>query len=326
VLNHESACDPPNESKAVPTMDKLRNIETFVRVAQSSSFSRAAVQLRVTASVVTARISQLEEFLGGPLFHRTTRNVQLSELGSLLLSDCSDLIMLGESILGQARTSRAAPAGLLRIHAAPGFVIGRFASFVDSFRRRYPAIRIHLVVSDAVLDPIKDGFDCTLQVSRPGSMDLISRPLFPLNRIFCASPGYLRDSGEPRHPRELLDHPLGLYANLETRDKWKFRNGPDDITLTLSPAFLTNSPHALCDFALNSAAIVSLPTCVASQHIVSGELVWILKKYRIAPLHLRIVFPRTLKKALKLRLFIDMFAEHFPSRPLWDTAMNFPGD
>ena len=69
-------------------MDRLQNIETFVRVAQTNSFAEAARQLRVARSVVTIRIQQLEEYVGAPLFHRSTRVVRLSEVGQLYLRDC----------------------------------------------------------------------------------------------------------------------------------------------------------------------------------------------------------------------------------------------
>jgi DNA-binding transcriptional LysR family regulator len=59
-------------------MDRLQNIETFVRVAETQNFTEAARQLRVARSVVTTRIKQLEEHVGSPLFFRSTRNVQLT--------------------------------------------------------------------------------------------------------------------------------------------------------------------------------------------------------------------------------------------------------
>jgi len=65
----------------IQPMDRLQNIETFVRVAQTQSFAEAARQLRVSKSVVTTRVKQLEDYLGAALFHRSTRLVRLSELG-----------------------------------------------------------------------------------------------------------------------------------------------------------------------------------------------------------------------------------------------------
>ena len=58
-------------------MDRFQSMEAFVRVAQCRSFAEAARQLRVARSVITTRVRQLEDFVGAPLFHRTTRTVRL---------------------------------------------------------------------------------------------------------------------------------------------------------------------------------------------------------------------------------------------------------
>ena len=84
-------------------MDRLENIETFVRVAQTQSFAEAARQLRVAKSVVTSRVKQLEEFVGKPLFHRSTRMVRLTDVGQAFLADCVGLVGRANDVLDQMR-------------------------------------------------------------------------------------------------------------------------------------------------------------------------------------------------------------------------------
>lgn len=84
-------------------MDRFLAIDAFVRVAESQSFAEAARQMRVSRSVVTARIQQLEEFVGAPLFHRNTRSVRLSELGQAFLRDCSELVGRTNEVVDQMR-------------------------------------------------------------------------------------------------------------------------------------------------------------------------------------------------------------------------------
>ena len=80
-------------------MDRLQTIEAFVAVAHSGSFASAAQQLRVAKSVVTARVQQLEEYIGAPLLHRTTRSVRLTELGQAYVKDCSELLSKSNGLL-----------------------------------------------------------------------------------------------------------------------------------------------------------------------------------------------------------------------------------
>jgi DNA-binding transcriptional LysR family regulator len=297
-------------------MDRLQNIETFVRVAQTQSFAEAARQLRVARSVVTTRIKQLEDYLGAPLFHRSTRVVRLSETGQAFLSDCVDLVGRANDIVDQMRDVRSAPAGTLRLHALPGFVLGHLAQILRDFQEKYPEINLDLSVSDALIDPVKEGMDCALQIFPSLSEELVSRRLFPVRRVFCASPEYLKNYGTPRHPNDLFGHRLGLYS------KWTFYRDGEKITLELKAAMLTNSVHLLNEYALENAGIVCVPTLVASNSILSGQLKLILCDYQLSTFWLSAVYPRTLRGAFKLRLFIEALSSSFAGgEPPWDQAL-----
>jgi DNA-binding transcriptional LysR family regulator len=245
-------------------MDRLQSIETFVRVAQTQSFAEAARQLRVAKSVVTARVKALEDYVGAPLFHRSTRMVRLSEIGQAFLRDCTDLVGRANDVMDHMRDVQASPAGTLRIHALTGFVLGHFAGLVHSFQQKYPDIRIELIVSDAVVDPVKAGVDCALQIFPPASTELVARQLFSVRRVFCATPEYLRRHGAPKNPRELHKHPLGLYSGYPTRDRWTFHHASEQVTMYMGAALLSNSVHLLREYALEHAGIVCLPTLVAA--------------------------------------------------------------
>ena len=155
-------------------MDRLQNIEAFVQVAHTQNFSEAARQMRVSKSVVTTRVKQLEELVGAPLFHRSTRMVRLTEFGQSFLRDCSELVGRANDIVDHMCEVRGTPAGVLRVHALTGFVLGHFASLLRGFQSRYPGIRLDLIVSDAVVDPVKAGVDCALQIFPAASTELIS--------------------------------------------------------------------------------------------------------------------------------------------------------
>ncbi|HMN79460.1 MAG TPA: LysR family transcriptional regulator [Burkholderiaceae bacterium] len=303
-------------------MDRLQNIETFVRVAQTQSFAEAARQLRVARSVVTTRIKQLEDYLGAPLFHRSTRVVRLSETGQAFLRDCAELVGRANDIVDQMRDVRSAPAGTLRLHALPGFVLGHLAQILRDFQERYPDITLDLSVSDALIDPVKEGMDCALQIFPSISEELVQRRLFPVRRVFCATPAYLRKHGTPRHPNDLFGHRLGLYSKYPSRDKWTFYRGEGRTTLELKAAMLTNSVHLLNEYALEHACIVCLPTLVASDGVLDGRLKLVLGDYELSSFWLSAVYPRTLRGAFKLRLFIEALSASFSMcEPPWDQAL-----
>lgn len=303
-------------------MDRLQNIETFVRVAQTQSFAEAARQLRVARSVVTTRIQQLEDYLGAPLFHRSTRVVRLSETGQAFLTDCAELVGRANDIVDQMRDIRGTPSGNLRLHALPGFVLGHLAQVLRDFQERYPEITLDLSVSDTLIDPIKEGMDCALQIFPTTSEDLVSRRLFPVRRVFCATPAYLKKHGTPRHPNDLFGHRLGLYSKYPSRDKWTFYRDGEKTTLELKAVLLTNSVHLLNEYALEHAGIVCVPTLVAANSVLEGRLKLVLCDYQLSNFWLSAVYPRTLRGAYKLRLFIEALSASFSAgEPPWDQAL-----
>lgn len=303
-------------------MDRLQNIETFVRVAEAQNFTEAARQLRVARSVVTTRIQQLEAHVGAPLFFRSTRNVQLTEIGRAYLHDCAELVARATDLVDHMRDVRDSPRGTLKVYAATGFVQGHFAPMIHDFHQIYPDMHIDLNVSDELIDPVKSGVDCALQIHPTASADLVSRPLFPVRRYFCATPEYLATHGEPQRPQDLQNHRLAYYSRYPGRDKWTFhRHGHDELTLDLAPVLLTNSVHLLYDYVLQHAAIVCLPTWVSSPALLDGRLKVLLREDHLKPLTLSAVFTPTSRNAVKLRLFIDYLTARFPETPCWDAAL-----
>ena len=302
-------------------MDRFSAIETFVRVAESRSFAQAARQMRVSRSVVTARVQQLEAFVGAPLFHRNTRSVRLSELGQTFLRDCADLVGRTNEVVDQMREITTSPTGRLRVHALPGFVLGHLARVLQEFQARWPQIVLEMTVNDAAIDPVKEGFDCALQIFPPRSEELISKKLFPVRRVFVASPGYLKRHGTPRGPRDLSGHRVGWYSGYPTRERLQFHGPGAVVSMALTPVLLTNSVHLLREYALEHAGIVCVPTLVASDAVLSGELKIVLPDYRQSSFWLSVFYPPTVRSSLKLKLFQEMLEQSFAGVPPWDEAL-----
>jgi DNA-binding transcriptional LysR family regulator len=302
-------------------MDRLRSIEAFVRVAESQSFAGAAEQLGVSRSVITTRVQQLEDFVKTPLFHRTTRNVRLSEIGRAFYRECADLLARSSQLVDQMRSMKGTPRGTLRVHALPGFALGHFGTILREFQDRYPEIELDLVISDAVIDPVREGFDCALQIFEPVSTALVVRRLFTWRPLFCASPAYLKKHGTPRAPAALVDHRLGLYSRYPWRDRWVFHAGKKKIVLELKPFLRTNSVHLLRDYAEADAGIVCIPSLVAAEGLLSGRLKVLLPDHLISPFWLCAVYPASQRGALKLKLFLEALATAPADEPPWDRAL-----
>jgi DNA-binding transcriptional LysR family regulator len=302
-------------------MDRFLSIEAFVTVAETQSFAEAARQIRVSKSVISTRVQQLEDYVGAPLFHRNTRSVQLSELGQAFLRDCADLVSRTDELVDQMRELKGSLAGMLKIHALPGFVLGHLAAHLRDFQEKYPQIVLDVTVNDAVIDPIKTGVDCALQIFDPRSEELIGRRIFPVRRVFCASSKYLASHGTPLQPRDLYEHKLGLYSGYPTRDRWAFYGAKETIMLDLKPAMRSNSVHLLEEYACEHAGIVCIPTLVAAAAVLKGTLDIVLPDWQLSSFWLSIIYPRTHRGNAKLKLFSETLLAAFSSEPPWDREL-----
>lgn len=302
-------------------MDRFLSIEAFVAVAEAQSFAEAARQMQVSKSVISTRVQQLEDYVGAPLFHRNTRTVQLSEVGQAFLQDCADLVSKTDELVDQMRELKGSASGRLKIHALPGFVLGHLAAHLRQFQEKHPQIVLDLTVHDAVVDPIKAGVDCALQIFNPTSEELIGRRIFPVRRVFCASPEYLERHGTPGQPRDLYEHRLGLYSSYPTKDRWAFYGKDETVMLDLKPALRSNSVHLLEEYAREHAGIVCIPTLVASAPVLRGSLKIVLAEWQLTSFWLSIVYPRTHRGGAKLKLFLESLLAEFSTEPPWDREL-----
>jgi len=306
-------------------MDRLLCIKAFVRVAQTRNFAEAARQLGVTSSVVTNRVHQLEEFINAPLFHRSTRHVRLSEIGEVYYAKCAEMVDGFETLTEQMRQSQLRPEGKLRLQMLPGYAIRHFGPHLAEFTRAYPEIEFDITVADRVTDPIEEGFDLAFQIFPPHSESLLTRQLFPVHRVFCASPAYLSRHGTPSQPEDLTDHTIGVYSDYPTRNRWQFKHNTKSCELVIPGHVRSNSVHLLHDYATVGGGIVCLPTLVASDSLISGALVPVLHDYEIGSFSFSAVFPSTQRRTLKVKALIDFLAERIGEEPPWDTPLRERG-
>jgi DNA-binding transcriptional LysR family regulator len=195
------------------------------------------------------------------------------------------------------------------------------AHLLNRFQDRYPGISIDLVVNDAVVDPVREGFDCALQIFPPASEDLIERRLFPVHRVFCAAPAYLVKHTPIQQPEELLEHRLGLYSRYPSRDRWVFNGRDRQVIIDLKPTLRSNSVHMLRDWAVDGGGVVCIPTVVAADEVLNGRLKLLLCDYQLSYFWLSAVFPQTQRNMFKLRLFLDTLSESISSNTPWDAAL-----
>ncbi|MGL5484226.1 MAG: LysR substrate-binding domain-containing protein, partial [Aeromonas veronii] len=202
-------------------MDRLTSMRIFTRVVDLGSYSAVASEEGISAQMVGKHVLGLEQWLGGKLFHKTTRQQTLTELGQLFLARCQRV--LEELALTESLTQNllAEPAGRLRIAAPLSFGHHRLVPLLPAFLDRYPKLDLDLQLTPRWVDLVEEGFDAAIRTLRPQDEALIARPLLTQHYRLCAAPDYLNRHGVPRHPADLARHQC-LHGNWGEHERWQF--------------------------------------------------------------------------------------------------------
>jgi len=296
-------------------MDKLNSLRAFVKVVELGSFSEAGRQLRLSRSVISKYVGELEQDLGVQLLNRTTRHASATENGQAYferaLSILADLDAADQAV-AQAQST---PRGLLRVNAPMSFGTLQLGPAIADFMAQCPELQIQLVLSDDQVDPMQGGFDVTLRIADLESSSLIARKIVAIDRVVCASPDYLKQHGTPKLPEDLRSHSLLTYGFLLTGNQWKLtgKNG-DDHWIQPSWTLCVNNAEVLRDAAIKGRGVALLPTFIAGDALRAGSLRSMLNAYKAPPLTLYAIYPPTRHLSSKVRLFIDFLVERFGGR------------
>ncbi len=304
-------------------MDRLSAIEAFIRVAETGSFSAAAVKLRSSKSAVSRLIGALETELGARLFHRTTRSLTLTEVGRGYLERTTRIVADLDEANRAVTRLQAAPRGLLRVAAPMSFGFLHLAGALPDFLALYPEVSVDVAMSDRFVDLVEEGFDVAVRIGEMQDTSLIARKLAPVRIAICASPDYLAAHGVPQKPADLAHHECIANSNLASSREWRFVDERGKKTsVSVRGRMNINNGDALRVAALKGLGIIALPTFIVGSDIHSGALVSLLEKYVPQNATINAVYPHARHLSPKVRAFVDFLAQRFGPHPYWDACFN----
>jgi DNA-binding transcriptional LysR family regulator len=296
---------------------KLDGIATFVMVARSGSLSEAARRLRVSRSVVSERLAELERALGTPLLQRSTRKLSLTADGGAFLERAARIVSEVEAAAADLAERRNALSGPLRISAPVTFGRMHLGPALYPFLARHPDIRLTLDLNDRRIDASSSGFDAIVRHGPILDSYLVAWPLATSRRMLVASPAYLERHGAPRSPAELEGHRGILYTNRGGAD-WRFEvDGQARIVLG-QPGMVLNNGDMMRDAAIAGLGIALLPAFVVSGAVAGGTLRIIDVGVEAEEEFIYIAHADGQHPSAKLRALADWLKEAFGSPAYWD--------
>lgn len=303
-------------------MDQLHAMEIFAEVARLRSFSAAGRQLGLTRAMVSKHVMQLEAKLGARLLYRSTREVSLTDAGQAYLAPCLAALALAREAAAAIRPAGAELAGPLRVQAPSSFGSEWLADALARFSLLHPLLLPSLHVDDALLDPIRHGFDLSIRVGGiPDTGGLSLRRLAPCRAVLCASPSYLERCGVPLQPEDLLGHRCLHFSHLTDGTSWRFTRAGDTRTVRVSAGFTSNNGLVLQKAALRGLGVVYSTTFLAWRDLQEGRLVQVLPGWELPLNDLTALYPASRQLSPKVRALIDFLVAEYQPVPPWDAAL-----
>ena len=283
----------------------------FTVVAQRNNLSEAALELGVTASAVSRRLARMEDRLGVRLVNRTTRRVSLTSEGEAYLAASIDIINRIAAAEEAIVSARGEPQGLLRINATFQFGREHVAPAVSAFVHKHSGVEAQLVLTDAPLNIMEEGFDLQIRFGEPTATRHVMGLLLRNRRVLVASPEYLRRHGTPKRLSDLTQHScIVLRQEHAAYDIWRF--GTDD-SVRVAGGLSTNDGEIAVSWVLNGHGIMLRSEWDVASHVRAGRLVVVLPRYYMRA-DVMAVYPERLNLSAKVRLFVELLRERIRER------------
>lgn len=303
----------------------INALRYFAMVATSASFVTTARHFGVPASSVSRYIAALEAEVGQQLLFRHTRAVRLTDAGERFYTTIREALDLLDMAAEQAADKDAAPKGLVRVNAP--LALGRLhiAPILHALQKVYPALSVHLSLTDAFVDPVQEGADITVRVGHLDDSRLVGRAIGTQRYLLCASRDYLDAHGVPDHPGELAAHNCLVYRGTMGAQRWYFRK-PGDAryeAFAVRGTFESNNAESLMSAAEASLGLVLFPTWLFTPaRFASGRLVKLLPDWESSveaePPGIHLLSPENRSRSRKVRVLTDFLLEHIGTPPYWD--------
>ncbi len=294
------------------------DMELFHLVANKGSLSAAARELGISTPSVSKRLAAIEQRLGVRLLNRTTRRLSLTDEGEIYMQHAgrilADIAQL-EQLVG---SRRAAPRGLVRMNATPGFGRRHIAPALSEFSRRYPEVQVQLVLTDRPINLVEEGYDLGVRIGSLGDSTLVARKLAGNRRVVCAAPRYLEQRGVPLHPRDLAGHDC-IILRQDDADYalWRFSNGRRSETVRVNGPLACNDGEVVRDWALAGHGLMLRSWWDVADLIQRGALVTVLDAYTTPEANIYAIYPYPRNLPAKVRALVDFLTDYLARHNKW---------
>jgi DNA-binding transcriptional LysR family regulator len=288
----------------------LNDLYYFAKIVEHGSLSAAGAALGVAKSVLSQHLTKLEAELGVRLIQRSTRRLQITEVGQRYYERCRAVVADFESAKRVVEDARGVPRGRVRVSCPINFSQVFAAGAIVRFMADHPHIEVTLDLSNRDIDVLADGYDLVLRVgTNMKSSNLIVRSLAVTRHWLLAGPALIARCGAPQAPDDLKTLPsVGGIFPVENgaRHLWHLE-GPrgQRRTIAYRPRLVSEDLFVLREAVLAGCGVADLPPSIFNNEIADGRLVRLLPKWQLPEVSIYAMYPSRHGLPLAVRMLVD---------------------
>lgn len=289
-------------------MDRLDAMKVFIVSLDAGSLAGASRALKRSPAAVSRAIAFLEDHVGTPLLHRTTRSMRLSPAGERYAAACRRILADLEEADLLAAGEHSAPRGTLTLSAPPIGGEEILHPIVGEFLEAYPAVSVRMLLLDRHVNLIDEGVDLALRVGNLPDSSLVAVKVGgDVRRVIAGAPRYLERHPPIGKPADLAEHQIIAMANFGL-NSWTFPPAPGSAvsrTVQFAPRIEVNTVRAALASATAGLGLTRLYSYHLADKVRDGALRIVLAEDEPPPQPVHLVVQPARASTPKIRAFLD---------------------
>lgn len=256
-------------------MVNLELYRVFYAVAKCGSLTKAAETLYISQPAVSQSIKQLESQLGGRLFLRTPKGMELTEAGQVMIEHVGNAINMLNEAENKFCELKGITVSVIKIGASDTLCKHYLLKYIDEFHRKYPQINLQVYnrTTPETIELLKTGKVDLGFVNLPvddSELNII-QPCMELNDIFICSEKFMPVKNDVIPLKKLEDYPL-LMLELSSNTRKSIETYSHSLGINLHPEIELGSLDILIEFTKCGLGIGCVPKEYVQNELKSGQL------------------------------------------------------
>lgn len=280
----------------------------FAKVVAGGSFRIAAKELGIAPSRVSHSVSDLEQFLGVTLLHRTTRKLSLTPEGEKFYAHVENITKHAEAGLNEINSVGDEPIGSLKISLPAFLASSEISAAIAEFVQTYPKVNLSLNYTDQVINIMDEGLDLSIRVGSLEDSSFMARKIGESKRFLVASSKYASKHQPPTHPNDLKQWDWVHFSMRGSTVDFTSPNG-EVVCICEKSRVNVNSALAISHFVSENLGLGILPENLVKKQLAREELIHILPNWQLKPLGYFAVWPNNARRENLTLLLVRFLAK-----------------